>query len=299
MRTELSGLWNEWYREKQKWVLHPPVYQETAVKFVRGYSLKSRLRNDQWLPVPADCRAGVVLNVNDGLRHGYSILRQLHRLLLQEDIVVIAHELPERQLLQLRKDKSSPVIIHFPNQLGPDVGRAIGAKASPADKLLFLEDKVRITAEELLPFFLELEKGTDVVLNDASSFLPLFQQRHPEWVVQEFLNLGLGRPDLKANSLVNVPHALSRHAVESIGYSALAVPAKAHGRALQLPLKIAAPGKVKIVSSARTASSRKASLSHDSLFQGDSIEALAEALQRNGDRLNYEDQLRKRDFVGG
>ena len=102
----------------------------------------------------------------------------------------------------------------------------------------------------------------------------------------------LGRDDLEANSLTAVPHAMTRQALESIGYANLSVPPRAQTLAIRQGLRIEAVQTVDVLSVNRR---RKTNRGKDNpvakLIIGDHIEALGDTMKTlagafNGDRCH-------------
>ncbi|MOA11009.1 hypothetical protein D3C78_1309230 [compost metagenome] len=172
--------------------------------------------------------------------------------------------------------------------MGHDVGRAIGASAAMGDILLFTDGDLPLPAEELAPFLISVDRGDDIALNDLSPYLPPFSGQDEVSRSKTFLNLCLGRSDLKANSMTAVPHALSRRAIHTIGTGSLIVPPKAQALALVHELKVSAPYTVDVIRNNRVRSSNTgAGNTVARLITGDHIEAMGEAMKIKGIRLGY------------
>ncbi|ULO08454.1 hypothetical protein H1230_06490 [Paenibacillus sp. 19GGS1-52] len=95
-----------------------------------------------------------------------------------------------------------------------------------------------IPAPQLASFAAAVDGGVDVALNDLDSLLPPFGSSDDVIRCKLFLNFVLGRSDLGVSSMTAVPHALSRHALESIGYRELMVPPKAQAIAILNKLRV-------------------------------------------------------------
>jgi hypothetical protein len=190
-------------------------------------------------------------------------------------------------------------MIHYDLALGHDIGRAIGAKAATADVVLFLDGDLPIRAEKLAAMARSVARGTDVVLNNVSPFLPRFHRRDQVTVVKEFLNRACSRPDLAANSLTAVPHALSRAAIEQIGPLQLAVPPVAQARALELGLKVSAPVSINVFKRNRKRRSNTGMNNVVSdLIVGDHLEAIQYRMASAQPRLTFPDLIRNRGLEG-
>jgi hypothetical protein len=98
--------------------------------------------------------------------------------------------------------------------------------------------------------------------------------------------------------LTAVPHAISRAALDRIGWSELMVPPKAQVRAIQEGLQFSAPTSVNVISKNRRRRYNQGSNSRVAkLIIGDHIEALRLAMEQKGERLGFHDTFRKREYV--
>lgn len=255
--------------------------------FMKGSKLKTKL-----CPVPLQKKAAAVVCAAHDPRALHSVLKELNELPLEE-IVVVLHEASD-EMFDVAKNNIKTVVAHFPEQIDPDVGRALGAKLTGADTLLFVDGEQRVSAEMLAPFLWECDRRLDVALNDISAGAGLFHQRDGNQQIYEFLNASLKRTDLKSNSLTVLPFALSRHAFNRIGAPMLAVPAKAHVRAILAGLRIGPGGTVKFRSRCKTSTS-------DERWRqsaGDHVEAWGAAITDCGSRLSFADRRRNRTVLG-
>lgn len=244
-------------------------------------------------PLPLQGSAAAVLCGKPSLAAMRAVLNELEKLPLAETIVV-AGNMPESWMMSLRS-QSEATISYFPEALDGDVGRALGAKLTGADIVLFVDGEEPVPAETLARFLLECDGRLDVALTDLSDPKKTFRSRGALLRYQEFLNVTLGRPDLKMNTLATLPFALSRNALDAIGASDLAVPAKAHAAAVLQGLAVGVAARI-----ARTvpnsASAAEGSLQ---LAAGDHFEAWRAAAAARGARLQFADRSRNRRAVGG
>lgn len=256
----------------------------TGKEFRKGYAAGagSGQRNEVLLPLTGSASAIVtVSNEEDTVS---AVLAELERLPLSE-IIVVLNGCTDRSFEAVRRH-SHITLVHYPERLGHDVGRALGASAAGADILLFVDGDMVVPAEELARFLYAVDRGSNVALNDLSPWIPAFGHQDDVTRCKTFLNLVLGRPDLKANSMTAVPHALSRSAVQMIGAAALAVPPKAQALALLLGLSVTAPVSVNVIQKNRSRpdnNGRGNSVAR--MIIGDHLEALGEAMGRSGTRL--------------
>ncbi|GFN31003.1 glycosyltransferase family 2 protein [Paenibacillus xylaniclasticus] len=242
------------------------------------------------------CRAAAVVMAYNEEQTLPLVLEELAKLPLEETVVVL-NGCTDGSFFSARSFPGV-TIVHYADRIGHDVGRAIGARLCKADIVLFVDGDFRIPAEQLKPFIAAVARGTDVALNNISPYLPLFRDWDDVTKLKAFLNLSLGRPELHANSLTSVPHALSRRAIERIGTALLAVPPKAQAAAITEGLVVAAAGSVNVVAANRI---RKGNVGRDNevarLIVGDHIEALKHIMDKSGARLSKTDRNRRRDVI--
>lgn len=125
--------------------------------------------------------------------------------------------------------------IEINERLGNDVGRAIGAKVATGDILLFIDGDFPIPPVDLFPFAKAVSSGVDLALNNLDYYLDL---RFPLNIVTAFkyaVNLAYNHKELGVGSMVAVPHALSRKALQSIGWDSLLSPVVAQGKIMLNP----------------------------------------------------------------
>jgi hypothetical protein len=293
----INRLWNDWREAQQLPPLSWESYPQAAAKFAEGYEEAAGLKLNSPVLVPTRKTVGAVVTAMNEEKSIPGVLEQLRRLPLDETIIVVNgstdHTFWSARML------SDGIVVHYVNALGHDVGRAVGAKLSRSEIVLFLDGDFPIYAEHLVPFIAAVDRGMDVALNDISPYIGLFAHRDPVTVVKEMLNRSLGRSDLGANSLTAVPHALSRKALETIGCANLMVPPKAQAIAIRKGLNVGCAMSVDVISKNKVRdknSGRNNPVSH--LIIGDHVEALGLLLQAEGPRLSAEDRIRRRSMLG-
>lgn len=224
------------------------------------------------------------------------VLSQLIRLPLTQLILVVNGSTD--QTLDVARACQQATVVYYPEALGHDVGRSIGAKLTDAEILLFLDADIVVKAESLLPFVRSIDRGADVALNDITPFVGSFAKRDGVSIMKEFLNCSLGRDDLRMNSMTAVPFALSRHALETIGADRLAVPPLAHALAIQFGLHVETAGKINVIRRNKLRKENTGQLNPVSrLIIGDHWEALHEVMMQQGSRLQYPDLFRDRETM--
>lgn len=217
------------------------------------------------------------------------------------EIIVIANGCRDRTG-DIAKQFGCKTVIE-PNPLGNDVGRAIGATKATGDILLFLDADFVILPHELNCFLSPLlDDSADVVLND---FEFLFTQRkcpHSTTVWRQVFNELLGRRDLGIDSILSVPHAMTKKAVRKIGISSLVNPIMAQARMITKGLRIAHQYGIDVIKLNRFRPSEHAT-SPSTLSRserriiGDHVEALSLSHILQHPRGHFTDGGRRRDIV--
>lgn len=194
-------------------------------------------------------------------------------------------------------------VIRHTELLGNDVGRAVGAKYAIGDVLLFIDGDFAIPTSKLQLFLNPiLHDQTDIVLNNLDALFLKKQKPHSVTVWRQILNAMLEREELKIDSLLSVPHALTKEVVQSIGYECLVNPIVAHLRIAQSKWRISrhcaidviTPNKFRPVEHAAYGTSLSQS---ERRMIGDHIEAIAERIVSSDTRGGYYDGNRKRNSV--
>ncbi|MCK8490131.1 glycosyltransferase [Paenibacillus sp. MBLB2552] len=275
----------EWARAER--LDHKPIgtILAASLAYRRGYAAAAGL-NTPWIPLPLSGSASAIVTASNEEKTLPAVVAELRKLPLQE-IIVVLNGCNDGSFTAVDRD---PRItrLSFPERLGHDVGRAIGAAAATGDILLFTDGDLSVAAEDLAAFLIAIDQGEDLALNDLSPYLPPFSQQDEVTRCKAFLNLALGRPDLKANSLTAVPNALSRRFLRTVGTAALIVPPKAQALALARGLKAVAPISVDVIRKNRIRTSNSGTGNAVAqMIVGDHIEALGEVMKTEGVRLRF------------
>jgi hypothetical protein len=274
-KRHLSDCWGKWFRQFDFTRIPNLSYPIASRNFLRGYSNTANIRLNIDLLLPTPKRVACVLTAVNEERTLIAQLNELSRLPFYETIVILNGS-RDNSYERVRRHPIGATIAHFDSSLGYDVGRAIGARLSQSEIVLFLDGDMCIGIEQLLPFVFEAEQGADVVLNPLTSLLPAFEGRDLVSNVKQLLNLCLYRPELEADSLTAVPHALTRRAIEKIGEDALAVPPVAQVKAIRAGLSVVrSPNPVDVISQNRV---REINVGEENpverLIVGDHVEAM-------------------------
>lgn len=220
-------------------------------------------------------------------------IRELQRLPLGE-IIVVLESADEGGFGHVRAIPGI-TILHTNEMLGADVGRAVGARMTSADIILFVDGETPVAAESLADLLRAAEAGCDLVLADLGSQLGPFSDWDDAMRIRAFMNWSLGSPELHANSVDSLPHAWSRQGLEKIGTMRLAVPAQAHRAAIYGNLCIRCCPMKMLAGHSRGSSAKAAS---QMLSAGDHLEALRAAMREKGARLELPDLVRRRSAAG-
>ncbi|WP_433746817.1 glycosyltransferase family 2 protein [Paenibacillus amylolyticus] len=244
--------------------------------FMQGYTHASG-HSFQIVPLPLrHSAAAIVCACNEEHTLG-QVLLQLKRLPLT-DIIVVLNGTTDDSLKQVLKQPGLTVV-YEPDRAGHDVGRALGAKMTDAESVLFVDGDMVVSAEELAPFLFAVDGGQDVALNNLTSLLPAFAGQDEVSRIKAYLNRTLGRADLGSNSMTAVPHALSRRMIQTVKPASLAVPPKAQSLAIQHGMNVSAPSQVDVIRSNRLRPGNTGSGNDVAkLIIGDHLEALATLL---------------------
>ncbi|WP_245596227.1 glycosyltransferase family 2 protein [Paenibacillus taiwanensis] len=245
--------------------------------------------------IPSSKRHAVIISaMNEQERIG-AVLHELERL-VPDELIIIVNGSTDMTLQLAREASSAATIVHYPDAIGHDVGRSIGAKLARADVMLFTDSDFQVPAEDLGAFLWAVESGVDVALNDISPFMGTFDSRDAISHCKLWLNCTLGREDLDVNSLTAVPHALSRRTVDTIGVDALSVPPRAHALAVLHGLNVQQVHVVDVITHNRIRATNVGT--HNPVAQlilGDHVEAIQEIWNWHGDYLH--EPQRNRDQI--
>ncbi|MZQ85985.1 glycosyltransferase [Paenibacillus sp. 5J-6] len=297
-RAYISSLWYCFYTSREIGTISTGQYLPVSRAFLEGYSTKMGIPVPNLVLVPTRQSIGAVITVSNEEKTIARVLNALERLPIKEIIVVINGSTDNS--VHIAKQCPHATIVHYPNLVGHDVGRSIGAKLTSADMVLFLDGDIPVQTEELLPFIRAIDQGWDIGLNNISPYLGHFTHRDGVSMVKQFVNRVQGRPELNANSMTAIPHMLSRKALEIIGSAALMVPPKAQAKAIRYGLRICAPASIDVVTANKPTRLNTGTTNPVSnLIVGDHLEALHMLLHEHGRRLEFRDVLRTRTALAG
>lgn len=237
----------------------------------------------------------VIIPVMNERRTIAAVIREARRVHPDTEVIVVANGSTDGST-QIAEREGARVYA-YPDPLGHDVGRSIGAWKARGSVLLFVDGDMVIRAGELRPFVRAIEAGgADVALNDYDG--PTGSAQVHGVVLAKFaLNAMLRRLDLGGASMTAVPHAISRRALETIGAESLAVPPLAHAKAVGMGLDVRTVHHVPVGALNPPRRSRERKRSIEPLIVGDHLEAVEWLVSRRGERGGNEDLQRKREIV--
>ncbi|UOB76830.1 glycosyltransferase [Bacillus sp. ZJS3] len=181
-----------------------------------------------------------------------------------------------------------------------------GAKIASGDIVLFLDGEDIIFSVELERFIEPLlKKEQDVILNNIDSVC--FEKMSVEWpsiamVYRKIVNDVLGRMDLKYDSMLSMPYAITKKAIEDIGYDTLQNPVLSQITLIEKGWRLHSSSAITNTSlnniTPNNTSFYKNELTKLEVCEiKENVKALESWLQRKDDRGNYTDGGRKRDII--
>ncbi|EMA6343014.1 glycosyltransferase family 2 protein [Bacillus cytotoxicus] len=144
------------------------------------------------------------------------VIKNVKQLNPIEIIVLCSHS--QREVIEISKKYHCLTVFENTSETKyNDYSSAL--KIAKGDVCFVLHGSFLLSSEQMKDFLVPiLHDDTDAVLNKLDGILPIgkYQNLHIVW--RKVLNEFLGRPDLKSNSLLSLPFALTKEVVTSIGY---------------------------------------------------------------------------------
>jgi glycosyltransferase involved in cell wall biosynthesis len=187
----------------------------------KGWGMTSSLYKGKQLSI-------VIPAQNEELTIG-NVIKEARKIEPMEIIVVVngSDDKTAEMASQLRA-----TVIEYPDRLGHNVGRAIGALEASGDIVLFIDSDFAIPAWNLHPFVLAVANGVDIALNNLNGYLPIHFPLHNVSAFKYGLNLVCNREDLGVGALLAVPHAISKSCLNFVGFESLVCPSLAQMKAV-------------------------------------------------------------------
>ncbi|MDA2623307.1 glycosyltransferase [Bacillus cereus] len=230
------------------------------------------------------------------------VIRSIANLFPYEILVVINENMEINQ--NVSNEFGCKYILY--NQENYYAARVLGAKEAKGDVLLFLDANTVIPPLELKKFVQPTLEGTsDVVLNNLQSFF--LERQRKQWpdsntVWRQMVNEILGKKEFHINSILSLPHAITKDALKKINSESLVNPVLAHMRLIEKNQYFNCHYSIDTTLSKEFCLEdqdlNKRSLSVDERqIMNKHLDALAEWLKKNGTRGTYTDGIRKRDYI--
>ncbi|MCI3919939.1 glycosyltransferase [Paenibacillus sp. TRM 82003] len=247
------------------------------------------------LPPGMDPRVGVVIVARNEEAMIREVMHSAKRL-APEEIIVVVNGSTDRTADIVREEGVR--LLEFPEALGHDVGRAIGALQARSEVLLFLDGDIVFEPEELWPFIAACRNGSHVALNDVNAFYQSVRMIDGVSMAKQYLNRMACTPHLGFGSLTAVPHAMTREAIERIGHAHLAVPPKAQAIAAVNGLTLSLVRGVDVFRTNRRRRFNAGGTDNlvEQMILGDHVEALQWMQEYFGPRVFFPDLMRRRDL---
>jgi hypothetical protein len=226
------------------------------------------------------------------------VLTEVNALPFQLEIICIINGCRDESLAIARNFEANIHILEFPDALGHDLGRALGAyHGDNPDVYLFIDADMAVKATDLAVFVQAIFNGVDAALNDFSRLLGTDALFHPVNISKYFLNLALHLGRLGPSSLTTIPHALSRRTIEVIGCDALSCPPLALAKIALAGLNIQAVHFVDVITVNKRTLWDQSREGLTDLIIGDHLEALSYLETQLGKRAWFPDNVRQRSLL--
>ncbi|MDT2197099.1 glycosyltransferase [Paenibacillus larvae] len=236
----------------------------------------------------------VILPVYNESRTLPGVLQGIFGLHPSMEVIVVANGSTDGTR-KLAEDMGATVL-WYPEPLGHDVGRSVGASYAKGNVLLFIDGDIVIPSKELVPFIKAVFSGVDIALNKYKGLT--HQHRvHDVVLAKHALSIVMSRQDLLGTSMTAIPHALSRRAVETLGTECLAVPPKALALAVLKGLRVEPVHYVRVGANNPRRRREHGPDPLTGLIVGDHLEALHEWIKYTDMRGGFTDHMRQRHLV--
>lgn len=249
-------------------------------------------RTSKGVASPESPTISVIIPARDESRTIKKVVREAKKIKRDIEIIVVCNGAKDNTAELARQAGATVVSVDI--AMGHDVGRAVGAQFAKGKVLLFIDADFVVPAQILRKYCDDVINGWDIVLNAYAGY-QTSKRIHATSQAKRLLNKLLDRPDLEGSSMTAVPHALSRKALEKIGYRLLAVPPKAQVKAILKGLRVKSDHLVLTRRLNRRRTHLRKQLKQ--LVLGDHAEALSYLIAKKGSRGGRTDFLRNRSIA--
>lgn len=236
-------------------------------------------------------RVSVIIPAMNEQKTIRAVIREARRVHPHTEVIVVENGSNDRTAKKAAA--AGARVLSFPEPLGHDVGRRIGAEAASGQILLFLDGDIVIPFVRLRPFIQAICAGADVALNDYHGPVngtPV----HPVVDAKHVLNILSNRADLGGASMTGIPHAISQRALKKIGLKSLDKPPLFQAMSIASGLRVVT---VYGIAVGRMNAIRKKQNGKDPLVDviiQDHLDAIAWLTSNLGTRAGFTDLERKR-----
>lgn len=239
-------------------------------------------------------RVSVVIPAMNEMRTIAAVIANARRVHRDTEVIVIVNGSSDETESIARR--MGAVVFTYPEALGHDVGRSIGAFYARGAVIVFIDADIVIPSRKIKPFVDAVEAGTDVALNRYRGKTTT-NRAHSVVVAKHALGAVLCKSELSGSSLTTIPHAVSRKMVETIGAELLSVPPLALAASVLKGLSVRRAAYVEV---GRSNPRRRLHRKEDPLTRlilGDHLEAIEWVIDHTDHRGGLTDMIRRRDRV--
>lgn len=293
--TEINQIVIDLYFDKKAG--HAAVGKSETIEYIKKVKPNQTVKEKQ-----KEVGLSVVIVLGEEKSKLNQILNKVHHIKPLEIIIVADDRMSAIQSIPTFIE-SNVVVIEEKNKWKAPVH---GAKIANGDVILFLNGEDVIFSVELERFIEPLlKKEQDVILNNIDSVC--FEKMRVEWpsiamVYRKIVNDVLGRMDLKYDSMLSMPYAITKKVIEDIGYDTLQNPALSQITLIEKGWRLQSSSAI-TNTSLNNIAANKTSFYKNELTKlevceiKENIKALESWLQRKDDRGNYTDGGRKREII--
>lgn len=293
--TEVNQIIIDLYFDKKAG--HAAVGKSETIEYIKKVKPNQTVKEE-----PKEAELSVVIVLGEEKSKLNQILNKLQHIKPIEIIIVADDRMSAIQSIPTFVE-NNVVVIEEKNKWKAPVH---GAKIANGDVVLFLDGEDVIFSVELERFIEPLlKKEQDVILNNIDSVC--FEKMRVEWpsiamVYRKIANDVLGRMDLKYDSMLSMPYAITKKAIEDIGYDILQHPILSQVTLIEKGWRLHSSSAI-TNTALNNITSNNTSFYKNELTKlevceiKENVKALESWLQRKDDRGNYTDGGRKRGVI--